>query len=138
MPAAEVYKFANSDDPTKEMLRVLGDLSKFEVAGARVLVWPYIRPRKTKGGIILTDNEVKEDVWQGSVGYVLKVGPFAFQDDPAQNIRYGGFSAAPGEWVTFSPGEGKRIQVNGVDLRLFEDAVIQMKVAAPDIVTHRQ
>lgn len=138
MPAAAIYNIADSDDPKVEMLKSLGDLSGFQLAGARVLVWPYIRSRKTKGGIILTDKSVKEDLYQGAVGYVLKVGPLAFKDDPEQNINFAGFSCAPGDWVTFSPGEGKRLQVNGVDCRLFEDSLIQAKVADPDTITHQQ
>lgn len=138
MPSAEVYKLADADNPTDAMLKVLGDLSRISVGGARVLVWPYIRPRKTKGGIILTDKEVKEDIWQAASGYVVKLGPLAFKDDAAQNITFGGFAVEPGDWVTFSPGEGKRIQVNGVDLRLFEDSTIHMKIDDPEMVTHRQ
>lgn len=139
MPAAEVYKFAQSKDPKAEMLKAIGDLKQVDVAGARVLVWPYIRSLVMPSGLIMgTDKTAKEDVFQGAVGYVLKAGPFAFKDDPDQKINFGGFSAKPGDWVTFSPGEGKRVQINGVDCRLFEDALILMKVADPDIVTHRQ
>lgn len=138
MPAAAIYSIADSDDPKAEMLKAIGDLSGFELAGARVLVWPLIRSRKSKGGIILTDKAVKEDLYQGSVGYVLKVGPLAFQDDEKQNINFAGFAAKEGDWVTFSPGEGKRLQVNGVDCRLFEDSLIQAKVSDPDSITHQQ
>jgi len=138
MPAAAIYDIADSDNPKAEMLKAIGDLSGFELAGARVLVWPFIRSRKTKSGIYLTDKSVKEDLYQGAVGYVLKVGPLAFQDDAAQNINFAGFSCKEGDWVTFSPGEGKRLQVNGVDCRLFEDSLIQAKVSDPDTITHRQ
>lgn len=138
MPAAEIYKIADADDPTKEMLKAVGDLSGFALNGARVLVWPYIRARKTKGGIILSDKSVKEDLYQGAVGYVLKTGPLAFKDDPKQNINFAGFEAKAGDWVSFSPGEGKRIQINGVDCRLFEDSLILMRVADPETITHRQ
>jgi hypothetical protein len=138
MPAAAVYNFADAADPTKEMLRTIGDLSTINIAGGRVLIWSYIPPRKSKGGILMPDSEVKENVWQSAVGYVLKAGPLAFKDDPAQNINFGGFAAAPGDWVTLTPGEGKRIQINGVDCRLIEDALIQMKIADPSTITHRQ
>lgn len=138
MPAAAIYSLADAADPTKEMLKKIGDLSNIQIAGARVLVWPYIRPRKSPGGIILTDNAVKEDLYQGAVGYVLKMGPLAYQDDPDQNVRFGGFAAKVGQWVTFIPGEGKRIQIKGVDCRLFDDALIQTIVSDPDLVTHAQ
>lgn len=136
MPAAELYKLSEAADPTAEMLKKIGDLKKVDMAGARVLMWVYIRPNKTAGGIILTQKEVKEDVWQGAVGYVLKTGPRAFKDD-AQN-DFAGFSVAPGDWVLFTPGEGKRVQINGVDCKIVEDTLIQAKIADPSIITHRQ
>lgn len=138
MPAAQVYKLADSDNPTMDMLRQIGDLEKVQLAGGRVLLWTYIQPRKTKGGIILTDREVKEDLWQGTVGYVLKRGPLAFKDDPESNINFGGFDPQVGQWVTFTPGEGKRRQINGIDCRVIEDSLIDMIVPQPDIITHRQ
>lgn len=137
MGAAEVYSIADSADPKGEMLKKIGDLSKVEIGGGRVLLWQYIAPRRTAGGIILTDKAVKEDIWQGSVGYVLKCGPLAFKDDPDAKINFGGFSAGEGDWVTFSPGEAKRVQINGVDCRLIEDALIQMKIAEPNLITHK-
>lgn len=136
MPAAEIYKLADAADPKAEMLSKLGSLDKIQIGGARVLLWTYIRPRKTTGGIILTDKEVKEDLWQGTVGHVLKCGPFAFQDDPAAGIKFGGFQAKVGDWVTFSPGDAKRVQINGIDCRLIEDSLIQMVVPDPAAITH--
>lgn len=138
MPAAKLYEFADAANPKDAMLKAIGDLADVQVAGARVLVWPYIRPRKSAGGIIMPDNAVREDVYQGAVGYVLKCGPLAFEDDASQNIKFGGFSAGVGDWVTFTPGEGKRVQINGVDCRLFEDSLIQMRVKEPDTITHQQ
>lgn len=137
MGAAEVYNIADSADPKAEMLKKIGDLSKIEVGGGRVLMWSYIAPRRTAGGIILTDKAVKEDIWQGVVGYVLKVGPLAFQDDTEARINFGGFKAEVGQWVVFAPGEAKRRQINGVDCRLIEDALIEMVIADPTIMTHK-
>lgn len=136
MPAAELYKLSESDDPTKAMRKQIGDLSCVHVAGGRLLVWTYIRPRKTKGGIILTDKEVREDLFQGTVGYVLKRGPLAFADD--SNSNFAGFEAVVGDWVVYTPGEGKRIQINGVDCRIIEDALIAMTIPDPEFITHRQ
>lgn len=137
MGAAEVYNIADSAEPKAEMLKKIGDLSKIEVGGGRVLLWQYIAPRRTAGGIILTDKSVKEDIWQGTVGYVLKAGPLAFVDDADARINFGGFKAKVGEWVVFAPGEAKRRQINGVDCRLIEDALIEMVIADPTIITHK-
>ena len=134
MPAAAVYDISKADSPLEEALARLGDLDHIEVGGARVLLWIYVRPNKTKGGIILTDREVTEDIWQGTVGYVLKKGPLAFVDDATH--KFGGFNPEVGDWVVFTPGEGRRRQVNGVDCRIIEDALIDMKIADPDLITH--
>lgn len=135
MPAAELYKFADAADSTKEMLKAVGDLTKYDLAGGRVLVWCYIRPRRV-GNILMPDSAVKEDVWQSSVGYVLKTGPLAFKND--DRTDFGGFAAKAGDWVLFVPGEGKRLQINGVDCRIIEDSLIQMKIDDPNVITHRQ
>lgn len=137
MGAAEVYNIADSADPKSEMLKKIGDLSKIEVGGGRVLLWHYIAPRRTAGGIILTDKAVKEDVWQGVVGYVLKLGPLAFKDDSEARINFGGFSAKVGDWVVFQNGPAPRRQINGVDCRIIEDALIEMKISDPTIMTHK-
>ena len=67
-------------DPVKQMLDEIGDLSNIEVFNNQVLLGIYIRPVKTRGGIMLTDNYRDEDKWQGKVGLVLKKGPTAFMD----------------------------------------------------------
>lgn len=136
MPAAAVYDIAQSADPIKTMRDKIGDLSKFEMAGGRVLVWIYIASERTTGGIIRPSQSLKEDIWQGTVGYVLKAGPFAFKDDESQKISFGGFKADVGDWVLFTPGEGKRVQINGVDCRIIEDSLIQSKIPSPDCITH--
>lgn len=139
MPAAKVYQFAQSKDPKGEMLKAIGDLADVDISGAKILVWPYVRSLVRASGLIAgTDNTAKEDVYQGAVGYVLKLGPLAFQDDPKNNVEFKGFAAKVGDWVAFRPSEGERYQIRGVDCRLFEDALIKMKVADPNIITHDQ
>lgn len=138
MPAAKLYSFSESKNPTDEMLKVMKKhVVGIEVAGARVLVWPYIRSKVMPSGLIAgTDNTTREDLYQGAVGYVLKTGPLAFKDD--EHNKFAGFAAKAGDWVTFVPGEGKRIQIDGVDCRLFEDALIHTKIPDPTIITHQQ
>lgn len=136
MPAAAIYDIAQSADPLKTMRDTIGDLSKFKMAGGRVLVWIYVASERTSGGIIRPHQSVKEDIWQGTVGYVLKTGPLAFKDDDSQRIDFGGFKAEEGDWVLFTPGEGKRVQINGVDCRIIEDSLIQAKIPGPECITH--
>lgn len=136
MASAEIYKLADAENPQEEMLKKIGTLDNIEVGGAKVLVWVYIAPRKTKGGIYRPDNNIKEDLYQGVVGYVLQMGPLAFKDDEAN--KFGGYSVKKGDWVTFRPADARRIQINGVDCRIIEDVLIDMKISAPELITHVQ
>lgn len=130
-----VFKLSAADDPKKAIQSTLkGALDKIELLHSKVLVALYIAPEKTKGGIIRPDSNVKEDVWQGMVGLVVKKGPIAFVDDDEN--RFGGANVEVGEWVAFTPGDGRRIQINGVDCRLIEDTQLMLKVNDPSIITH--
>lgn len=130
-----VFKLSAADDPKKAIQSALkGALDQISLLHSKVLVALYISPEKTKGGIIRPDSNVKEDVWQGMVGLVVKKGPIAFVDD--ETNRFGGADAAIGEWVAFTPGDGRRIQINGVDCRIIEDTQLMLKVSDPSIITH--
>jgi co-chaperonin GroES (HSP10) len=69
-------------DPKEKLLTDLGDLSGIEIFNNQVLVAVYIRPNKTKSGIILTDETVNEDRYQGKVGLLVGMGPAASQPYP--------------------------------------------------------
>ncbi len=130
------FDVAPVDPVKKEIFDAIGDLSKLDrLMSARVLLATYIPPRKSKGGILFTDNERQESVYQGMVGLVIAKGPRAFVDDDTsafhmQNVEIG-------EWVVFRGG-GPRVQINGVNCRIMDDTQIEMVVTDPDFVTHRQ
>ena len=124
------------DPVKKEIFDSIGDLSKLDrLFSARVLLATYIPPRKSKGGIIFTDKELQESIYQGQVGLVIAKGPMAFKDDGQST--FGGQDIALGEWVVFRGG-GPRVQINGVNCRIMDDTQIEMVVTDPDFVTHRQ
>lgn len=137
MPVAKLYEISKANDPKKAILGSIGDLTQEipSLFSGRVLIAIYIAPEKTQGGIILTNSAVKEDVWQGSVGLVVKKGKMAFKDDDTHQFH--GQDVQVGDWVVFRPGDGKRIQLNGVDCRIIEDSMLDMVISDPAIVTHR-
>jgi len=108
-------------DPVKHDM---GDMKAFDIrqklgpdsnwphpAGYRIMVAQYVRPEKTKGGIILTDTTRKEDVYQGNVGLVLRLGNDAYRDVE----RYpNGPWCSEGDWVLWSSysTQGRRIEVS--------------------------
>ena len=51
-----------------------------EPTGYRLLVLPYSGPKKTKGGVILSDQTAETIQMTTVCAYVLKLGPLAYQD----------------------------------------------------------
>jgi len=135
--AAKLYEISMADDPKKGIMAAIGDISRVRhIFSGRVLIALYIAPEKTSGGIIRPDSNKKEDVFQSQVGLVIKKGAMAFKDDDSHQFH--GQDIAVGDWVVFRPGDGKRIQINGVDCRWIEDTLIDAVVDDPAIVTHRK
>ncbi len=137
MAVAILQKLSQAANPKLALLNEVGDLSDTQIMGNRVLVAIYIGPEKTKGGIIRTTTALKEDVYQGAVGLVLRLGETAFQDEPETKTYFYDQKASVGQWVVFRPGDGKRIQLNGVDCRMIEDTLIDMIIDDPELVTQR-
>jgi co-chaperonin GroES (HSP10) len=133
---AMLERLSQAKDPKDGLLSALGDLSEIDLIGNRLLVAIYIAPEKTKGGLFRATQSIKEDVFQGSVGLVVKKGALCFQDDEASKTYFHGENVEIGEWVVFRPGDGKRVQINGVDCRFIEDIQIDMRIADPEIITH--
>ena len=75
--------------------------------GWRLLILPYRGKGKTDGGIYLPDKVVEEQTVSTQVGYVLKVGPLAYQDSEK-------FPSGPwckqGDWVMFARYAGSRFK----------------------------
>jgi len=130
--AARVAQFAAAVDVKGAILDALSlPDGEHEVFHSQVLVAQYIQPEKTKGGIILTDKSKDEDIYQGSIGLVVAVGPLAFQD--TAHIKFGGKSVAVGDWVMFRKSDGLSLFINQAPCILFEDASIKMRVLDPEL-----
>lgn len=91
------WRHETSEIAKQEILDDIGDLSKMEIYGAQILVTPYVRPKKTAGGIIITETSQKEDNWQGKVALVLKIGPTAFL--AGREAQFGGRFPQVGDWI---------------------------------------
>ncbi len=107
-------------------------LPDVEVMFNRVLMAIYIRPEKTRGGIIRPGLNVEEDAYQGKAGLVLQIGPNAFEDDGEYNFH--GQKAVVGEWYAFKVGDGWPISLGGFACRVVRDSALQVKVKDPSIV----
>ena len=118
-------------DPKEAILQEIGDLSSVELFHNQVLLAVYIRPEKTKSGLILTDNHRDEDRYQSKVGLLVKRGPMAFEQD---GNWFQGLTFEEHDWLVFRPSDGWSITVNGVLCRMFDDTAIRARIPHPDSV----
>jgi co-chaperonin GroES (HSP10) len=121
----------HATDPKEEILKAIGDISQIELFNNQILCAVYIRPEKTKGGIILTDGVRAEDRFQGKVGLLVAMGPSAFQDDNGEWFNKATFSMH--DWLVFRPSDGWNITINGVLCRILGDTQVKMRVPQPDL-----
>lgn len=132
IPAKFVEAVSKSHNPRQAILDFVGDLDGFEVMGDRVLVGIYMRPEKSKGGVYRPDTNKVEDLWQGKVGLILKLGPNAFIN-PDTGEKYEQ-ALTPGDWGVFFVGDGKPMEVNGAACRLVKDVSFVAKIEDPEMV----
>lgn len=125
-------RMEHDEDPAKKIWKEIGKLDDIDIFNNQVLVAVYIRPNKTKGGILLSDQTIGEDRFQGKVGMIVKMGPSAFVD-PDQKW-FNGVKMDVGNWIFFRPSDGWHVTVNGVLCRVVQDIDVKGKVPAPDTV----
>ena len=123
-------------DPKREIMdRVAPYLDNVQVLAAEVLLAIYVRPEKTAGGIYLSGGKGHtrhEDVYQGKVGLVLKVGPIAFSEDSTH--RFGGVVPQVGDWVALRVGDSFQLAVGDQPCRIAEDINFKLILKDPDAV----
>lgn len=119
--ASEIWTKVNPHLPDLGPLVQLGD----------VLVAIWVRPNITAGGIHLTDNYKDEDVFQGKVGLILKMGPMAFQDDETHKWP---IKPKIGDWVTYRVSDGWPFMLVDQPCRIINERAIRLVLNRPDVV----
>lgn len=122
---------SHEEDPKEKLLDQLGDISNIELFHNQVLLAVYLRPEKTKSGLILTADHLDEDRYQSKVGLLIKQGPLAFEQD---GNWFTGMTFQDHDWLIFRPSDGWSITVNGVLCRIFDDISIKGRAPHPDSV----
>jgi chaperonin GroES len=125
---AQTFLDAKSVSENKSLLERLPSPT-----GWRILVLPYAGPKKTKGGVILTDT-ANETIQMTTVcAYVLKVGELAYKDKEK-------FPEGPwckeGEWVIFGRYAGSRFKIEGGEVRILNDDEIIARINNPEDILH--
>lgn len=117
----KIVELAQAADAKKALIDNVGDISKVRITGQNLFVATYIRPEKTRGGIIRPESNVREDEFQGNVGLVLKVGE-AFNKEDAEDLLH--------QWVMFGYNDGLRYRYNDVPCRTIH--VDRVRQIVPD------
>lgn len=120
-------------DPAKQVWEQVSDLSNIHITGNYVLIGIYLRPEKTKGGVILTEKYRAEDQHQGKAGLILKMGPKAFRSDDSYSFDDSEICRI-GDWVAIFISDGRAISINKQPCRLVEDQHIRLRIPAPDTI----
>jgi len=119
-------------DPKSVALTEVGDTSKIVVFNNQVLIAVYIRPERTKSGLLLSQGARDEDKYQSKVGLILKTGPDAFLDEDGRWFKNAAIGV--GDWIVFRPSDGWNIEVNGRLCRMLDDTSVRMTIDHPDRV----
>ena len=101
--------------------------------GYRILVLPFAGPKKTKGGLFLSDT-TQETIQMTTVcGLVLKMGDLCYQDKEK-------FPKGPwcelNQWVIFSRYAGSRFKIDGGEVRVLNDDEIISTIKDPNDILH--
>lgn len=128
MPARPMF---HEVDPRDELREKIGSLDDFEIFHNQVLCAIYMRPEKTRSGIILTDAARDEDKHQGKVGLIVKLGDKAFVPNEDWTWPDG---IGLNDWVYYRASEGWGVSVNSVDCRILDDTNVRGRIERPDQV----
>ena len=117
-------------DPKQKLLDELGDLTGFKLFNTQVLAAVYIRPEKTKSGLVLPGQTLEEDRYQSKVGLIVHMGPSAFDDPTGQWFKE--VNIGLHDWIVFRPSDTWSLTVNNVLCRVIDDDKIRGCVSHPD------
>jgi len=129
-------------DGEKERIRkrIGWALDKFHMKLNRILVAVFIRPSELQfaggGSLIMPESVTNEDIYQGTTGLILKLGPRCYEDSDMMTWTDED-KTKEGDWVMFrrADGGGIRLRLNGVDCILFEnERGIKASIPRPDVV----
>ena len=101
--------------------------------GYRMLILPYAGPKKTKGGILLSDT-TQETIQMTTVcGLVLKMGNLCYREK--EKFPLGSWCKL-NDWVIFSRYAGSRFKIEGGEVRVLNDDEIISTIKNPRDILH--
>jgi hypothetical protein len=124
-------------DTRGQIIERAGDLSAFEIANNEVLLAIYERPETSLGGIIIPASNLKEDLYQGKVHLVLKIGAACrFQRTDSTGVSYG-LDIHLHDWVYLKPSDAWAFDLNPKPESPMRENLIHCRLAFDDQVRGR-
>ena len=96
--------------------------------GYKILIALPEPDEKTDGGIIKSEQSLRDEEVGSIVGYVLSVGPDAYSDP--KRFPSGPF-CKEGDWIVMRSYTGTRFMVHGKEFRLINDDSVEAVVEDP-------
>ena len=117
----------------KEIKNITNEMEKLPLpVGWRILVLPFEASKKSKGGIIYSDDAVERASIASTCGNVLAMGSQTYDKEK--------FPSGPwckkGDWVVFARYAGSRIKIQGGEVRLLNDDEILATIKNPEDILH--
>ena len=101
--------------------------------GYRILILPWSGPKKTKGGIILSDKTHETIQMTTVCGLVLKMGSLCYRDK--ERFPFGKWCNER-DWVIFGRYAGSRFKIEGGEVRILNDDEIIATISNPADILH--
>ena len=100
--------------------------------GWRILVLPFEASKKSKGGIIYSDDAVERASIAATCGNVLAMGSQTYDKEKFPEGPW----CKKGDWVVFARYAGSRIRIQGGEVRLLNDDEILATIKNPEDILH--
>jgi chaperonin GroES len=117
----------------KEIKNITNEMEKLPLpVGWRILVLPFEASKKSKGGIIYSDDAVDRASIASTCGNVLAMGNQTYDKEKFPEGPW----CKKGDWVVFARYAGSRIKIQGGEVRLLNDDEILATIKNPEDILH--
>ena len=117
----------------KEKLINTNEMEKLPLpVGWRILILPFEASKKSKGGIIYSDDAVERASIASTCGNVLAMGSQTYDKEKFPEGPW----CKKGDWVVFARYAGSRIKIQGGEVRLLNDDEILATIKNPEDILH--
>ena len=117
----------------KELKNITNEMEKLPLpVGWRILVLPFEASKKSKGGIIYSDDAVERASIASTCGNVLALGSQTYDKEKFPEGPW----CKKGDWVVFARYAGSRIKIQGGEVRLLNDDEILATIKDPEDILH--